>query len=101
MSFKPWRTTAWSSAIKILMPTRFALSRWRLRDAHGDGGALARLAMHAHFAPQQGSAFAHPEQADGTGVVYFRLGDPPSVVFHFQDQIARSFCQVDVHAGGV
>src|SRR5882672_10140343 len=71
ISFKPCRTTVWSSVRRIFMRVQFVqpvllpVLFSRSRDAHAHGRAFAHLAAKAHLAAEQRGAFAHPEQADG------------------------------------
>src|ERR1051326_9141727 len=69
--FKPWRTTAWSSAISILMELCFIRPRGSgERDFDRDDGACARVAGNGEFAAEQRGALAHAEESDR-----FRVGD--------------------------
>src|SRR5882757_2698504 len=78
--FKPWRTTAWSSAIRIFMGND-APKRWmRPGDFDGDRGAFVGRALEGDFAAEQGGAFAHSHQPDGPRVVDLRGRDAAAVV---------------------
>src|SRR3954453_14754800 len=68
--FKPCRTTAWSSAIRILIMTLVLSWRSAEGDGYNDSGSLSRPAGDVYFSAEKGCPFAHAQKPDG-----FDVGD--------------------------
>src|SRR5260221_8665136 len=103
ISFKPCRTTAWSSVTRSFMRVQFVLPVLfsRSRNPHAHGRALAGFAAKTHLAAEQRGAFAHPEQADGFCVLDLIFGNAAPVVLHFQNEIVAGSREPHLDAGGV
>src|SRR5687767_14431933 len=95
--FKPCRTMAWSSAIRIFMFALIRLYPSRQRNPHRHRGSLARHTRDLQLPLQQSRALAHAQHADRPRVVQFRLGYAAPVVPHLEHQRVFLLPQLHFH----
>src|SRR5436190_5115758 len=97
---KPWRTTAWSSAMSILM---FAVVDMAVleRNLYQDGRSLSSHACDSDFAAEQPRPFAHAQEADRLRVGDLRLRNAAAIVVDLHQELAAELLQVDGYFGGM
>src|SRR4051812_22230732 len=85
--FKPCLTTAWSSAIRILMDGRTGVARLGPGDSHGDKGSMAWFALDFDMPAEQRRPLLHAEQPDRPAVAHLAGGNAAAVVLHGEHEL--------------
>src|SRR5438445_6174409 len=96
--FNPWRTTAWSSAKRILMI--LLLFPPGVADGNGNRDLRTPAAWRRDLevTTQQSGSFAHSEQTHRARAGLFGIGNSPAVISYLQENLAVGFFQIHGHS---
>src|SRR5437868_7323493 len=99
--FNPWRTTAWSSAKRILMILHLFLRGVADGNGYSDlGPSRSWWGRDLEVAAQQSGSFAHSKQAHRARAGLLGIGNSPAVILYLEKNFAVRFFQIDGHSRG-